>query len=101
MKITGNDQPQKVQDLSAGQTRAKEKTGEARTGQTKEPDALLNRESLTVNRVKDAIRAEPEVRAEKVAELKAKIKNGDHKVDSHKLAENMLTSALREDIEKP
>ena len=43
-------------------------------------------------------KATPDVRAEKVALLKAAIKNGIYKVDSGKIAEKMIQSSLEEDL---
>jgi len=51
-----------------------------------------------MNKIKSRINAEPEVRADRVAELKAKIKSGEYKVDSERLAKTMLEDALQEDI---
>lgn len=43
-------------------------------------------------------KATPDVRASKVAELRAAIKNGTYKVDAHKVAENMIQASLEEDL---
>ena len=51
-----------------------------------------------MNKIKDRISTEPEVRADRVAELKDKIKNGEYQVDSQRLAKTMLEDALQEDI---
>ena len=51
-----------------------------------------------MNKIKRRINAEPEVRADRVAELKDKIKSGEYKVDSEKLAKKMLEDAFQEDI---
>ena len=48
------------------------------------------------NKMKLRLEAEPEVRADKVAELKAKIKSGEYEVDSQKLARNLLLEGLQE-----
>ena len=48
-------------------------------------------------KIKNRISTEPEVRADRVADLKAKIKGGEFKVDSQRLAKAMLDDALRED----
>ena len=50
-----------------------------------------------MNKIKNRISTEPEVRADRVAELKAKIKDGEFKVDSQRLAKAMLGDALIED----
>ena len=46
----------------------------------------------------DIAKASPDVRAQKVAELKAAIKNGTYKVDNKELAEKMIRSALEDDV---
>ncbi|MGA1600614.1 MAG: flagellar biosynthesis anti-sigma factor FlgM [bacterium] len=40
--------------------------------------------------------AEPEVRADKVAEIKARIKSGEYQVDTQALARNLLKEGLQE-----
>jgi len=50
-----------------------------------------------MNKIKNQISAEPEVRADRVAELKAKIKSGEFQVDTQRLAKAMLEEALHED----
>jgi flagellar biosynthesis anti-sigma factor FlgM len=50
-----------------------------------------------MNKIKSRISTEPEVRADRVAELKAKIKNGEFQVDSQSLAKAMLEDAFHED----
>ena len=51
-----------------------------------------------MNKRKGRISAEPEVRADRVAELKAQIKSGEYKVDAQSLAKSMLQDALLEDL---
>ena len=101
MKVTGT-QPQGIADLTA--QKAKDKGARVdRSGgqQAQETPGVTNRAAQTLNRIKETIRNEPDVRAERVAEVKAKLKNGGLKVDAEKLAEKMLTAALNEDLERP
>ncbi len=51
-----------------------------------------------MNKIKSQINSEPEVRTDRVAELKDRIKSGEYKVDSEKLAKKMLEDAFQEDI---
>lgn len=44
------------------------------------------------------VKAAPDTRAEKVAQLKASIKNGTYKVDAHKVADKMIQESLEEDL---
>ena len=56
------------------------------------------RQESQANEMKARIASEPEVRSDRVAKLKEQIKSGDYKVDSQKLASNMLTESLKEDL---
>lgn len=42
----------------------------------------------------------PDVRAERVEELKNKIKNGEYKIDSGKIADGILKEAVRDELAK-
>ena len=101
MKVTGTQHPT-IQETTTGKAREKgqkptetERRGSPATGE------VANRLSLTMTRIKDAIRNEPEVRSERVAELKAKVAGGKYKVDPDSVAKNLLTESLRDDLEKP
>ena len=48
--------------------------------------------------MKARIASEPEVRSDRVAELKEQIKSGDYKLDAQKLTGNMLVQSLKEDL---
>ena len=101
MKVTGTQHPT-IQETTTGKAREK---GQKPTGT--EPrgspatDEVANRPTLTMTRIKEAIRNEPEVRSERVAELKAKVAGGKYKVDPDSVAKNLLTESLRDDLEKP
>ena len=51
-----------------------------------------------MSKIKGRISTEPEVRTDRVAELKDKIKDGEYQVDAQRLAKMMLEDALQEDI---
>ena len=101
MKVTGQD-PAKTAELNLTKGKGKDKAqpgGEKR--RSRESALAPTRASLTMDKVKEAIRKEPDVRAERVAELKEKVESGKYQIDADKLAENVLTDSLREDLEKP
>ena len=102
MKVTGK-QPHGVSDLTAGKARdAGKNASRVRNGPPQELDNAPNRTSLsTMDKIKESLRNQPDVRAQRVADLKAKIDSGEFKVDSEKLAGNMLTASLEEDLERP
>jgi flagellar biosynthesis anti-sigma factor FlgM len=105
MKITGQD-PAKTAELSLGKTRGKEPApaqAPRRDGKAEaaKPAQLPSTSSLTTTRAREAVRREPDVRADKVADVKERLKSGQYRVDADQLAEAMLNESLRDDIERP
>lgn len=102
MKITGQD-PAKTAELTLGKTKGKEAqaTPASKKREPQRPAQLPTTSSLTTTRAREAIRNEPDVRADKVAEVKERLRNGKYQVDAERLAGNMINQSLREDIEKP
>ena len=89
MKITGQ-QPPEFHGVKGGTAKDSQKTGSS------EPPVKTS--TFVMNKIKGRISTEPEVRADRVAELKDKIKNGEYQVDAQRLAKTMLEDALQEDI---
>lgn len=101
MKVTGHNTP-RTGELTQGKTREADGRRSSVTGRsTQNPVRVPDHPSLTTNKVKDAIRNEPDVRAEKVASVKRRIQEGSYAVDAERLAKNMINTSLREDLEKP
>ncbi len=102
MKVTGK-QTHNISELTAGKTQGKGgKAAQSRPRQAEETETAANRTSLnTMSRIRESIRNEPDVRTERVAELRAKVKRGEVKVDPDKLAEKMIAASLQEDLERP
>ncbi len=97
MKITGQ-QPPEFHGVKGGTAKDSQKTA-YRSGLTSgisEPPVKTS--TFVMNKIKGRISTEPEVRADRVAELKDKIKNGEYQVDAQRLAKTMLEDALQEDI---
>ena len=101
MKVTGSQNPT-IQETTTGKTREKgQKPVQTERRESPATDGVANHTSLTMTRIREAIRNEPEVRSEWVAELKAKVAGGKYKVDPDSVAKNLLTESLRDDLEKP
>ena len=97
MKITGQ-QPPEFHGVKGGTAKDSQKTAD-RSGLTSGTSAPpVKTSTFVMNKIKGRISTEPEVRADRVAELKDKIKNGEYQVDAERLAKTMLEDALREDI---
>ena len=97
MKITGQ-QPPEFHGVKGGTAKDSQKTAD-RSGLTSGPsEPPVKTSTFVMNKIKDRISTEPEVRADRVAELKDKIKNGEYQVDAQRLAKTMLEDALQEDI---
>ena len=78
-------------------------------GNTKGPDGPDNQKSTIIatddsgkrfvtDKIKLSIASEPEVRADRVAELKEQIRRGEYEVNPQKLAGKMLVEYLKEDV---
>jgi len=96
MKITGQ-QPPEFHGVKGGTGKDNQKTAD-RSGRIESAELPVKTSTFVMNKIKGRISAEPEVRADQVAELKAKIKNGEYQVDSQRLAKTMLENALQEDM---
>ena len=100
MKITGQNPP-RTGELANTKTRETEGKLGSSTGRKQDVTAGgQTRASLTMTKVKDAIRKEPDVRADKVAQLREQIRSGGYTVDTDELAANMINSSLREDLDR-
>ena len=97
MKITGQ-QPPEYHGVKGGTGKDNQKTADRSGNLSGSGDPPVKTSTFVMNKIKSRINAEPEVRAERVAELKAKIKSGEYKVDSERLAKKMLEDAFQEDI---
>ena len=97
MKITGQ-QPPEFHGIKGGTAKENQKSA-GRPGSTRESAELpVKTSTFVMDKIKGRISTEPEVRADRVAELKAKIKSGEYQVDSQSLAKTMLEDALQEDL---
>ena len=54
--------------------------------------------TFVMNKIKEAIRSEPEIRTELVEKYKALIKSGEYKSDPAKVAAKMISDSLAEDL---
>ncbi|MDP6216394.1 MAG: flagellar biosynthesis anti-sigma factor FlgM [SAR324 cluster bacterium] len=96
MKITGQ-QPPEFHGVKGGTAKENQKTTDRSGGVGENLETPDKNSTFVMNKIKNRISTEPEVRADRVADLKAKIKGGEFKVDSQRLAKAMLDDALRED----
>ena len=101
MKITGQ-KPPNLAELSAGKTQEKGvRTHVERLARESRETAGVSKDiSLAATKIKETLRAEPDIRPDRVEEVKEKIRSGKYQVDPERLAENLLTASLREDLEK-
>ena len=101
MKVNGQN-PTRTGELTQGKARELDpRRGQIAGRSTENPVRVPDRPSLTTTKVKDAIRNEPDVRADRVADVKRRLEDGTYAVDAEQLAKNMINQSLREDLEKP
>lgn len=101
MKITGQTPPRTGELANTKSREAEAKSGAATGHQAGTAASGQTRASLTMNKVKDAIRNTPDVRADKVAQLRESLRKGEYSVDTDKLAANLINASLAEDVERP
>lgn len=99
MKINSH-QNQVAKDLTTGKAKGKElhTDGKHLKSDSAEQGQGIKTSEFMTKKILDRVEAEPEVRTDKVAQLKAKIKSGEYQVDAQKLAANMLIESAREDL---
>lgn len=62
-------------------------------------DHKVSDQSKLIRKVRDEVMAMPEVRAELVAELKARIERGEYQVSSEDIVDSMIRRAIADRIE--
>jgi negative regulator of flagellin synthesis FlgM len=104
MKITGQ-RPPGASELNAGKAREAEGRNERTRARSKRgqegPAPAETHKALTTQRLREAIRATPDVRADRVEAVREQIRSGQYRVDAERLADALLNESLREDVEKP
>ena len=97
MKITGQ-QPSEFHGIKGGAGKDSQKAADRSGTMPGSSEPHVKTSTFVMNKIKSLINSEPEVRSDKVTELKDRIKSGEYKVDSEKLAKKMLEDAFQEDI---
>ena len=97
MKITGQ-QPPEFHGVKGGTGKDNQKAAERAGTLSGSGEPPVKTSTFVMNKIKSLINSEPEVRTDRVAELKDRIKSGEFKVDSEKLAKKMLEDSFQEDI---
>ena len=97
MKITGQ-QPPEFHGVKGGNSKENQKTSGLSEKNSGIAEPSTKTSNFVMDKIKNQILSEPEVREELVAELKAKIKSGEYKVDSKSLSSKMLVDSLREEL---
>ena len=97
MKIKGQ-QPPEFHGVKGGTGKDNQKAAERAGTLSGSGEPPVKTSTFVMNKIKSLINSEPEVRTDKVAELKDRIKSGEYKVDSENLAKKMLEDAFQEDI---
>ncbi|MCG8335723.1 MAG: flagellar biosynthesis anti-sigma factor FlgM [Proteobacteria bacterium] len=96
MKIKGQvpKVPTQDQGIQKGKEKEIARTEDQKTASTEKTSV----EQFAVKKLRGKIESEPDVNLQKVKELKEKLKKGEYKVETEKLADNLLKDSLLEDI---
>jgi negative regulator of flagellin synthesis FlgM len=90
---TGNSRSRNIdQNVSAPQTDRQniDKNSTSTAEISKGENVSLSTQALTLKKVEQDLKNQPEVNKSRVAELKSQIENGTYQIDNQKLAHNML-----------
>lgn len=87
--VNGTTETQKVDDR---ENQAVEKSSEL----TQSDKVSLSKESKDIQLAKDAVAAEPDIRAEKVDPIKQKVAEGTYEVNAEKVAEGLIGTHISE-----
>ena len=97
MKISGQYPKPPIQDKNLNNTKEKAK-GDQNEVNLSNHSKDISGVDLKSKRIQEKLNSESDIDQKKVAELKAKIKKGEYKIDSEKLADRMLKDSINEDI---
>ena len=96
MKLT--DVVAQIQTENKIKVKKSNQAGETAAGNVAANDSVsLSSGSRDVQKIKEILLETPDIRTEKVAELKARIESGEYQVDSRQLADKMLADLLDEE----
>jgi negative regulator of flagellin synthesis FlgM len=96
--IISNKQVQSILQLNQ-LTEPKKKTGTTNTSSTSKEDTLvLSDHAQGLNFAKEQVLKSPEVRAERITELKKQIQDGTYQVSSSDIAQKMVGRSLVDEI---
>ena len=96
-KINGANPLRPRQQIEKVQTSKNDSYQQVRNDQvtgSEEDKFVLSSQSSEVNSIKERVHQLPDVDMEKVERLRQLIKSGDYKVDSRKMADNVLATSL-------
>jgi negative regulator of flagellin synthesis FlgM len=105
MQITPKNQANAIDAYNSAQVQSRQKTGseEGKVSGQQGPKADTVVISDAAKRIQEAqtqIQAIPDVRADKVAELRARIENGTYEIKPEKIADKMIRESLLNDLFK-
>jgi len=94
-KYLSKSTPNKTEKIEGKQLSDKQKVD---TKDTSGEDTIVNlsQASKEAQQIKEIIAAEPDIREDKVADLKEKIESGRYKVDHNRVAEKLVDTFLDE-----
>lgn len=95
MKITDNQTPTKIVKIS--DTRPVESPSDSPSPARRGDRVSLSPEAQELLSAQKALDAIPDIRADKVEEIKARIADGTYRIDSEQIAAKMIREALPDD----
>lgn len=97
MKVNPNVNKAQLRDQTT-EVQSRAKQAQAKATDDARSQKVSNNQGFTVNKAKAKVDAEPDIRMDKVKALRDQIKKGTYKVDTAKLAGNILKDSAIEDV---
>lgn len=101
MKIVGKNPSvnlEAYQKSIRDKNRVQESAKQPAEGVTKEDKVVLSAEVRRIQEAKKLLDSIPDIREEKVAQIKAQIENGTYQVEEKKLAQKMMKESLLNEL---
>jgi len=105
MQVTPKNQASGIDAYNAAQVHNKQKAGGEDSNVSDSPalkadTVVLSDAAKRIQEAQSQIQAIPDVRTDKVADLKARIENGTYEIKSEEIAEKMIRESLIGDLFK-
>lgn len=100
MKVEGQINKLLVKDKNVQQNKDQDAVAQKKVDQSRSSQLskVKGNNRFTMTKMQEKIKAQPDIDMDKVNAIKAQLKSGEYKIDTEKLATNLIKNSLIEDI---